>query len=321
MKPLPLPVVTPSGKTALTPAQQRFNALVRDVAQTRDLLATWQGAVETFRSAYAKRVAPLDAQLDAQRRQWAFALDALSRQSGWSRVELETMSALIGDLAFGQLLGAPDDAPLRALFAEHAGIDFDEALRRTRRQTVDEDDHAAWQAPPRPRRSAADRRRAAEAKLATQSVREVYRKLASALHPDREPDPAQHAVKTTLMQQANQAHAAGDLLALLELQWQVAQLDVEGLASSGTQRLKQYNAVLTEQLASLKASVADVEQSFRRAYGLSPDLPLHPAKLEAVVRALRAEVQEAVTAAKRDRAQLADPGWVRAWLKHERKGR
>jgi curved DNA-binding protein CbpA len=42
-------------------------------------------------------------------------------------------------------------------------------------------------------------------------VREVFRKLASELHPDRETDPAEHARKTELMQRVNQAYKAGDL--------------------------------------------------------------------------------------------------------------
>jgi hypothetical protein len=42
--------------------------------------------------------------------------------------------------------------------------------------------------------------------------------LASALHPDRQTDAQQREVKTGLMQQANQAYARSDLLALLALQ-------------------------------------------------------------------------------------------------------
>ncbi|WP_341888453.1 hypothetical protein [Variovorax sp. YR752] len=46
-------------------------------------------------------------------------------------------------------------------------------------------------------------------------MRDIFRKLASALHPDRETDAQQRKVKTALMQKANQAYAANDLLALL----------------------------------------------------------------------------------------------------------
>ncbi|WP_143605999.1 hypothetical protein [Variovorax sp. 54] len=52
-------------------------------------------------------------------------------------------------------------------------------------------------------------------------MRDIFRKLASAPHPDRETDAQQRKVKTALMQKANQAYAANDLLALLELQLQL----------------------------------------------------------------------------------------------------
>ena len=57
------------------------------------------------------------------------------------------------------------------------------------------------------------------------AVREIFRKLASALHPDRETDPGERARKTALMQRANVAYAANDLLGLLELQFEVDQID------------------------------------------------------------------------------------------------
>ena len=51
---------------------------------------------------------------------------------------------------------------------------------------------------------------------ASQSVRDVYRKLVSALHPDREADGAERERKTALMQRANQAYERNDLLELLD---------------------------------------------------------------------------------------------------------
>jgi hypothetical protein len=85
------------------------------------------------------------------------------------------------------------------------------------------------------RKSAAEQRRDADAQAATQSVREVFRKLASALHPDRESDPRQREVKTTLMQKVNQAYAANDLLTLLELQLQIEQIDAGHIAAADAQ--------------------------------------------------------------------------------------
>lgn len=59
----------------------------------------------------------------------------------------------------------------------------------------------------------------------SQSIREVYRKLASALHPDRESDPHERDRKNTLMQLANQAYGKNDLLRLLELQLELEHIE------------------------------------------------------------------------------------------------
>lgn len=69
------------------------------------------------------------------------------------------------------------------------------------------------------------------------------------------------------MQKANQAYAANDLLALLELHLQI---DASHIASASAHRLKHYNRVLGEQLAELKAEIEGVEMRFCYNHGLEP---------------------------------------------------
>src|SRR3546814_14629934 len=59
--------------------------------------------------------------------------------------------------------------------------------------------------------------------------------------PDRESDERQRQAKTALMQRVNQAYAANDLLALLELQLEIEQIDPSHIANAGEARLKHYN--------------------------------------------------------------------------------
>ncbi|MDD3652121.1 J domain-containing protein [Immundisolibacter sp.] len=99
--------------------------------------------------------------------------------------------------------------------------------------------------------------RAQEAQAASQSVRDIYRKLASSLHPDREPDPEQRAHKTRLMQQLNQAYQKNDLLGLLRMQLELEHIDAHALAELPAERLRHYNRVLKEQLAALQAETRD----------------------------------------------------------------
>src|SRR5690606_20305824 len=99
----------------------------------------------------------------------------------------------------------------------------------------------------RGRANRAAERKAQAAREASVSVREVYRKLVSALHPDREIDAAERKRKTRLMQRANQAYERNDLLELLALQIETEQIDAAALASVPEERLKHYNQVLLDQ--------------------------------------------------------------------------
>ncbi|MEP6875770.1 MAG: J domain-containing protein, partial [Burkholderiales bacterium] len=93
-----------------------------------------------------------------------------------------------------------------------------EALQAQARQ----DARAAKRAGARsPKAEAAEAKREQAKHEVSQSLREVYRKLASALHPDRETDAEARVRKTALMQRVNQAYAANDLLSLLGLQLEI----------------------------------------------------------------------------------------------------
>ena len=171
------------------------------------------------------------------------------------------------------------------------------------------------------RKSAAQQKREAEAQQATQSVREIYRKLASALHPDRETDAAQREAKTAMMQRVNQAYEGNDLLALLQLQLQIEQIDESHIAQAGEQRLKHYNKVLAEQLAGLKAEVQHVEMDFRMEFGMEPGWGLDPRKLGEVLAQTAREWRAELEKQRRELRMLADVAATRRWLKRERKQR
>src|SRR5690349_234103 len=79
-------------------------------------------------------------------------------------------------------------------------------------------------------------------------LREIYRKLASAVHPDREADAERRAEKNELMQKINRAYATNDLLTLLEAQLRLEQIDPEHVTKLSGERLKHYNKLLSEQL-------------------------------------------------------------------------
>lgn len=89
-------------------------------------------------------------------------------------------------------------------------------------------------------------------KDASQSVRDIYRRLASSLHPDREADPVERERKTALMARVNEAYGRNDLLELMSVQLAIEQIDEAHLRGVSDERLRHYIRVLKEQERGLK---------------------------------------------------------------------
>ncbi len=163
---------------------------------------------------------------------------------------------------------------------------------------------------------AAQARQEAEQAQLSQSIREVYRKLASALHPDRESDPQERERKTALMQRVNQAYAKNNLLQLLELQLELEHIDQSTINDISEDRLKHYNSILMEQLGELDQEIHHVEAGFRQAYGIPPFIDVSP---DTVVRNLAGditELQHSIRDLEKDLLAFEDLRKLKTWLKH-----
>ncbi|MFZ4539373.1 molecular chaperone DnaJ [Propionivibrio sp.] len=155
----------------------------------------------------------------------------------------------------------------------------------------------------------------AEAQQISQSIREVYRKLASALHPDRETDPQERERKTALMSRANQAYAKNNLLQLLELQLELEHIDQSSINNLSEERLKHYNKVLKEQLAELEQEIYHLEGRFRGQFKISPFVQVTP---ETLLRNLAKEIsgiQHAIRELEKDLLVIEDIKKLKTWLK------
>ena len=143
---------------------------------------------------------------------------------------------------------------------------------------------------------------------ASQSVREIFRQLASALHPDREPDAALRQRKTQLMQQANQAYQHYDLLTLLSMQLDLEQIDEQHLAGLPDARLAHYNQVLRERLAALEQEHADQALPFQMMMAASPwQRQPGPAAVDKALTQDIAVLHRCLADITHDTAQLRDP--------------
>jgi len=341
-----------SADAPLSPRQKRFNTLLRQIDKARQQIVLWKEQASHFAVAHAQRIQPLEDQwLDALR-QSVLALDVLLDGEGWTAPEREILGAMLCEAA-SVLLEEGDDPRMKALFDKHSPMDFDTTRREAMldmkdraeammgldlgddeafeteedllahvRQVFEEREaaeeaarstHAAGR-----RKTAAQQKREAEAQQATQSLREIYRKLASALHPDREPDARRREEKNALMQRVNQAYEASDLPALLELQLRIEQIDERQLANASAERLKQYNRLLNEQLAGLRAEITHIEIDFCLAFGLAAAPGLNPRHLGLRLKGMERDWAIRLHDQQIRLDMLRDPKAVRRWLKRRR---
>ncbi len=127
-----------------------------------------------------------------------------------------------------------------------------------------------------------------EAKNISKSLQEVYRKLASSLHPDREQDPAERDRKTALMKQVNNAYETKDLLRLLELQLEAEQIDQATIKTMTQTRLKHYNQILSEQSKELQGEISMICYDLAMRFGIAQKALSTPIK---IMRILEADIQ------------------------------
>lgn len=350
-----LSIAPATGKPTLSPAQKKFNALIRKIEAERKLLADWQLAIPLYRQKRASDFMPMMASYQAQRLALAKFLDQAASQKGLASTERDTLSDIVCELV-ADLMDSTEQEELKALYNKHSTSDFDTereqahdqmramlkeelgvelgddvdmgsrdaVLQRLQQQLREAQEaqaaEADAQAAPRkaPKKSTRQLKQEAEQQQVSQSLREVYRKLASALHPDRETDPQEVERKTALMKRVNQAYANKNLLDLLTLQLEVEQIDPQGILSLGDDRLRRYNQILTEQLAELQQETQGTEIAFKTELGVPPYALLAPVGLLRELKAQVRDLRDDIDGLKTQLRELGDPKALKRWLKQQR---
>ncbi|WP_298139281.1 J domain-containing protein [Acidiferrobacter sp.] len=326
----PDPAPAPKGHKA-------FDRLVKRIHEARAALEAWASVLAPFQEQYTRELAPLRATCRTLRIRFVQRLDEALSAKGLTAAERRGTTQLVLELTAG-LLAEDDDPALRALYERHAGGDFedhaalarkaaaaafedlygfdpetdpetpfDEILRRAAGQGRAQEEEAA-QAGRSQSRAAADRQR-----IRT-SIRALYRKLASALHPDREPDADRRERKTALMQKANHAYENGHLLPLLELRRELSP-EAGPWAGEDEGDVKLYTKALRQELAALEQQVLAAEMDVRMRFGIDPEATLTPRN---ALRTLAAEIHETRAAARALRselAEIADLKSLKRWLR------
>jgi len=317
----------PGTTTTLSKAQKRFNQLIGKLQGQRDELQRWQAYQRFYRQQQTEHYQPLVARLREQRMAMAQLLDAALDGRELGKRERDKARYLLNQM-IAALLEDGAEPMLVRLHDKHSAASLDDlkrermdALRAAASEalTIDVDAYSGGESPeefegwieeqiraaharaaqgepgPQRRSGKPSRREALRDEVAaggTRAVREAYRKLVSELHPDREADPVEQVRKTELMQQVNQAYKAGDLLALLELQFSIEQIDAAALAGLAEDRLRHYLHVLEEQSRQLREELAEVIEPFAAVLGESPGRRV---TTDAVQRLLDRDIRELKT--------------------------
>jgi hypothetical protein len=331
-----LQISTRASKGPQTLEQQRFEFLIRQIGDARKAFNDLEKRIEAFRQLRAQKLQPVRAALTRALRETIFAIDRLLDQRGWSRAEQAALRDILTGTAEIVIEVAGEDPEIKAVFNKHSNLDFDTAkdedIQRLKAEAEaftgfdlggdegirsEEDLVQRLYEEMAARETKPSKRREDNAQLARQALREIYRKLASAVHPDRESDAARREEKNELMQRINQAYAANDLLSLFEIQIEIDQLDPEQIGDLGAQRLRHYNRLLSEQLEQLRGKLQALEAS-AGADDETVDDHFDAQKLEMRLRRQARGLRAEVTRQEQLLRVLANKAATRRWLKQQR---
>ena len=338
----------------LTAAQKRFNSLLARVAQLSESIDTLEALSAQHRSSHLRAMGDLQQQEDAARKSLLLYLDSCMHQSELTATHRRSATHII--LGLCEALAHKNDAQVQTVFnhhhseedaqalaeearagAEHAkavfedlfgkplpGADglhtaeavFEAGLRHYREQQQRlEDKRQAKKAKKKP---AARQLKDAQQKMdANTALRTVYRQLASALHPDREPDEAERLRKTALMSDVNAAYDRKNLSELLQLQLQLAQIDSAALSRMADDKLNAMCLLLKEQVEALEEDEAQAQFEIRHYLGVNA---LDHISAESLARALAIQLRDKaheVDTLERDLRRIQNEAELKRWLKEQ----
>ena len=349
-------IATQPGQPNLSKGQKTFNSLIKKIETSRRALAHWLATVLAYQLKVASDYAPLVQTFKQLKVNMVHRLDQALDRGGLTKSEHKFVQKLICQVAEQLIADTADDA-LKQIYNKHSETDFDaegaaavDRMKATMESMfgVDLGDAADLNSPEallaqfeeqmekehlqqlkeqawRSNRKKTARQLAREEKIKAEeaqtslSIREVYRKLVSALHPDREPDPQERTRKTTLMQRVNQAYEKKDLLQLLELQLELEQINAHTIAGLSEQRLKHFNKILEDQWAELEQEIAHLEMPLREQLNLPPYQRLMP---EAVMPHLLRDIAELRRHIKQIQKEILvpnNPAAFKVWIRAHRR--
>jgi len=339
----------------LSPAQKRFNQLLAQTETLARKIEATRQATDNHRALFASRIHSLEKERDGYMRQMALWLDGRLKQKGLTDKQKRIAREIICGLAAG--LAVQGDEAMAALHdthSPHSLADAEKADMAGLKQTMEDvfgeslgEDDAPFESMEDLMRAAMEKMSAAqtaqaerdakrnakrkksaaqlkkEALAATQAqdadgaLRTLYRQLASALHPDREPDPQEQLRKTALMKDANAAYERRDLLALLQLQLRADLADGEKVATMAKEKLAAMTTLLKDRVAVLNRELYTVERQAVEEFGLPRFSPFSEASLKRHLVTQQQDLQADIAMMQQDLQRVQDDAHLKRWLKQQ----
>jgi hypothetical protein len=156
--------------------------------------------------------------------------------------------------------------------------------------------------------------READAKSA---IRTVFRQLASALHPDREPDEQERLRKTALMSEVNAAYEKNDLSTLLRLQLQVTQVKPGGAARMADAQLMAMASLLKEQVAALEDDLDQLQSRLSRELCVTVRAEADEAVMTQGLQRIQADQRHSADSLQADLRRIQNDAEFKRWLKEQ----
>jgi len=156
--------------------------------------------------------------------------------------------------------------------------------------------------------------REANAKTA---IRTLFRQLASALHPDREPDEQERLRKTGLMSEVNAAYEKNDLTTLLRLQMQVAQGSPQSTTRMADDKLMAMSVLLKEQVAALEDDLDQLQSRLSRELCVNVRADSDEAVMAQSMQRLQADQRHITDSLESDLRRIQNDAELKRWLKEQ----
>ncbi len=152
---------------------------------------------------------------------------------------------------------------------------------------------------------------------AKSAIRTIFRQLASALHPDREPDDTERLRKTALMSEVNAAYEKNDLTTLLRLQTQVTQVSPQSTARMADYQLIAMSLLLKEQVAALEDDLDQLENRLSRELCVPVRASSDEAALSQSLQRIQADQRYTADSLAADLRRIQNEAELKRWLKEQ----